>query len=355
MKVSENTKKPFFVKNSQKIEKKPYVSSKSVVKSKDVTAVAAPVTLEEYFKIQEKHAAKEANNEKEKICMAAKDELFPDFLTKLGLITKMIDDVTQFRIRLKRSRSRMNDKSGTSGKGSFDEKRRKKKTNDNVGLSVEATEAIWKMKKKSKLEEKLDWDPYTELSSYKKPIMMYKSKNNKLGSKLGYSSRRRSNDKSKVPACFGYQYFYAVDAMDDHGSPDIEVFQEYFSDLSDDKLALQLSDIIQDCSEPILSNQTFTCPEVRSDLSNWGSLKSEISDEFSIPKSCQEACLIDSDCAEDEMCCTNSCGGHTCYKSVFSGKTRKGSPNRKSRSVCQESDEIIKCLYNKIKKRVCAQ
>ena len=90
--------------------------------------------------------------------MAAKDELFPDFLTKLGLITKMIDDVTQFRIRLKRSRSRMNDKSGTSGKGSFDEKRRKKKTNDNVGLSVEATEAIWKMKKKSKLEEKLDWD-----------------------------------------------------------------------------------------------------------------------------------------------------------------------------------------------------
>ena len=97
------------------------------------------------------------------------------------------------------------------------------------------------------------------------------------------------------------------------------------------------------------------CPEVRSDLSNWGSLKSEISDEFSIQKSCQEACLIDSDCAEDEMCCTNSCGGHTCYKSVFSGKTRKGSPNRKSRSVCQESDEIIQCLYNKIKKRVCAQ
>ena len=46
--------------------------------------------------------------------------------------------------------------------------------------------------------------------------------------------------------------------MDDHGSPDIEVFQEYFSDLSDDKLALQLSDIIQDCSEPILSNQTFS-------------------------------------------------------------------------------------------------
>ena len=76
MKVSENTKKPFFVKNSQKIEKKPYVSSKSVVKSKDVTAVAAPVTLEEYFKIQEKHAAKEANNEVGFIYIVSETPLF---------------------------------------------------------------------------------------------------------------------------------------------------------------------------------------------------------------------------------------------------------------------------------------
>ena len=60
------------------------------------------------------------------------------------------------------------------------------------------------------------------------------------------------------PACYGYQYLYAVDAVDDHGSPDIEVFQEYFSDLSDDKLALQLSDIIHDCSEPILANTTYS-------------------------------------------------------------------------------------------------
>merc|ERR1711874_594826 len=68
-----------------------------------------PVTLEEYFKEQEKIAAKEPNNEKEKICMAARDEMFPNFLTKLGLITKMIDDVTNFRIRLKRSRSRVHE------------------------------------------------------------------------------------------------------------------------------------------------------------------------------------------------------------------------------------------------------
>ena len=58
------------------------------------------------------------------------------------------------------------------------------------------------------------------------------------------------------PICYGYQYLYAVDAIDDNGVPDIEVFQEYFSDLSDDKLALQLSDIIHDCSEPILAKNT---------------------------------------------------------------------------------------------------
>ena len=51
-----------------------------------------------------------------------------------------------------------------------------------------------------------------------------------------------------------------------------------------------------------------------------------------------------------ELCCTNSCGGHTCYRS-------KSGPNssKKSHSVCQDADNILKCVYDKIKKRVCAQ
>ena len=51
-----------------------------------------------------------------------------------------------------------------------------------------------------------------------------------------------------------------------------------------------------------------------------------------------------------ELCCTNSCGGHTCYRS-------KSGPNssQKSHSVCQDADNILKCVYDKIKKRVCAQ
>ena len=79
----------------------------------------------------------------------------------------------------------------------------------------------------------------------------------------------------------------------------------------------------------------------------WGS-EMDSMDEFSYPKSCQEACLIDSDCADGELCCTNSCGGHTCYRS-------KSGPNTssKSHSVCQDADNILKCVYDKIKKRVC--
>ena len=53
------------------------------------------------------------------------------------------------------------------------------------------------------------------------------------------------------PTCFGYEYFSAVDALDDNGFPDIEIFQEYFSDLSDDKLAVQLTDIVTNCMTPI--------------------------------------------------------------------------------------------------------
>ena len=62
---------------------------------------------------------------------------------------------------------------------------------DDVGLSVEATEAIWKMKKKGKLED-------MRLTTYKKPILLYKSKTNKLGGNVRYSTRRRSDDKDKL-------------------------------------------------------------------------------------------------------------------------------------------------------------
>lgn len=69
-------------------------------------------------------------------------------------------------------------------------------SNDDVGLSVEATEAIWKMKKKMK-EGKLE---DMKLTRYKKPILLQKSKTNKLGGKLAYSTigRRRSDDKDKL-------------------------------------------------------------------------------------------------------------------------------------------------------------
>ena len=41
-----------------------------------------------------------------------------------------------------------------------------------------------------------------------------------------------------------------MDALGDNGFPDVEIFQEYFSDLSDDKLAIQLTDIVTNCVEP---------------------------------------------------------------------------------------------------------
>merc|ERR1719232_2091582 len=102
----------------------------------------------------------------------------------------------------------------------------------------------------------------------KKPLKMWKGHKNNLGiNKKRYSTFRRNSGfkENKIPTCFGYEYFSAVDALDDNGVPDIEVFQEYFSDLSDDKLALQLSDITHDCSEPILANRSFSCPEISKD------------------------------------------------------------------------------------------
>ena len=101
--------------------------------------------------------------------MAAHKELFPNFLTKSGLITHMID---YFRIRLKQSRSRMNEEGGKDL--SWDSKTISRRTGssptDDVGLSVKATEAIRKLKKKAKLED-------AGLAAYKKPLSKRQTNN----------------------------------------------------------------------------------------------------------------------------------------------------------------------------------
>ena len=126
--------------------------------------------------------------------MAVRKEMFPDFLTKLGIITRMIDDVSDFRIRLKRSRSRMNSANeGFAGAGDKTISRRTgSPSTDDVGLSVEATEAIWKLKKKAKLED-------AGLAAYKKPLS--KRKTNKLGKakrKHRFTNRQKTQDKSEL-------------------------------------------------------------------------------------------------------------------------------------------------------------
>jgi hypothetical protein len=98
-----------------------------------------------------------------------------NFLTKLGLITDMIDDVTQFRIRMKRSRSRNNDNRKRSEDGD----------DDDVGMNVGATEAIWKLKKRAKHDDlKL-----ASKDKKKRPHSYYKLKGNSLAEK----KNRRNN------------------------------------------------------------------------------------------------------------------------------------------------------------------
>ena len=129
--------------------------------------------------------------------MAVRKEMFPDFLTKLGIITRMIDDVSDFRIRLKRSRSRMNSEANEAEAAGGDKTISRRtgspsSSTDDVGLSVEATEAIWKLKKKAKLED-------AGLAAYKKPLS--KRKTNKLGKakrKHRFTNRQKTQDKSEL-------------------------------------------------------------------------------------------------------------------------------------------------------------
>ena len=125
--------------------------------------------------------------------MAARKEMFPNFLTKLGLITRMIDDVNDFRIRLKRSRSRMNEEGEKDL--SWDSKAISRLTGSTS--PTDDVEAIWKLKKKAKLED-------AGLAVYKKPLS--KRKTNKLGKakrKHRFANRQKTQtDKTQVVSVF---------------------------------------------------------------------------------------------------------------------------------------------------------
>ena len=111
--------------------------------------------------------------------MSLKEDSPSNFLTKLGLITEMIEDVTQFRIRMKRSRSRIHDQEQNI------------KNPSDEGVAVEATEAIWKLKKKAKVHE-----DFKLASNNKKPIKLWKGYKNNLGpNKKRYTKYRKSDVK----------------------------------------------------------------------------------------------------------------------------------------------------------------
>ena len=117
--------------------------------------------------------------------MSLQEDSPSNFLTKLGLITEMIEDVTQFRIRMKRSRSRIHDQNEQTNI------KNPKNSKKDEGLAVEATEAIWKLKKKAKIHEDF------KLASNKKPIKLWKGYKNNLGSnkKQRYTKYRKSDIK----------------------------------------------------------------------------------------------------------------------------------------------------------------
>jgi len=176
---------------------------------------------------------------------------------------------------------------------------------------------------------------------------MWKGHKNNLGiNKKRYSTFRRNSGfkENKIPTCFGYEYFSAVDALDDNGFPDIEIFQEYFSDLSDDKLAVQLTDIVTNCMTPIKVENSSTCPDPKL-TPGW------LSDtrEDTVLSSCTENCFTDTDCGTNQICCSNECGGHVCLKTKSSNIEKV--PQQKS--LCHNADEIIKCFYENVKHKVC--
>lgn len=291
--------------------------------------------------------------ERQRICMSYAEDSMPDFLLKFGTVTKLIEDVSEFEMKLK------------AAEESFAPWRKRRLWKANRGLTGDKY-----------LDE---YSPFPSSSTYsgrlgsfrQRPVIKHNHLSEKRKRKKVKSER---SDAKYVHACYGYNYLSSMGALANDPSapssasgpkiPDLDLFRESLMDLGDMNLSDSLIQLADGCREKN-DRQDKVCPALYQKKPDSRSTPEDDASASLHGDNCPYSCLSHMDCAEREICCPTQCGGASCYNPSLRAKYRSAdgvsgaADKSKKRKKCDASrkcamaDGFVQCLYDGIGKRIC--
>jgi len=290
--------------------------------------------------------------ERQRICMSYAEDSMSDFLLKFGTVTKLIEDVSEFEMKLK------------AAEESFAPWRKRRLWKANRGLTGDKY-----------LDDHLFPSPTTysgRLGNFRqRPVIKHNHLSEKRKRKKVKSER---SDAKYVHACYGYNYLSSMGALANDPStpssgtkvPDLDLFRESLMDLGDMNLSDSLIQLADGCKEKN-NRQDKVCPALYQTKPESRSTPEDDASVSPHPDNCPYSCLSHNDCAEREICCPTQCGGASCYNPGLRAKYRSAdgvsvpgaadkSKKRKKFDAsrkCAMADGFVQCLYDGIGKRIC--
>merc|ERR1712038_1300596 len=318
--------------------------------------VGLPAKPQKRKKLKVTAYKKQDEEERKRICMSYKEDSMSDFLLKFGTVTKLIEDVSEFEMKLK------------AAEESFAPWRKRRLWKANRGLTGDKF-----------LDE---YSLFPSSSTYsgrmgsirQRPVIKHNHLSEKRKRKKVKSER---SDGKFVHACYGYNYLSSMGALANDPStpssgpkiPDLDLFREFLMDLGDMNLSDSLIQLADRCMEKN-NRQDKVCPALYQEKSD---SRSSAEDEASVSpvsslhaaNNCLYSCLTHMDCAEREICCPTQCGGASCYNPSIRAKYRSadgisGAPDKSKKRKkfdasrkCAMADGFLQCLYDGIGERIC--
>jgi len=280
------------------------------------------------MKIEEKFL----KDEKLQLCRSVEEDDVKNTLLKFGMVTHLYDEVTKFRKAMKSlqdsiPKSKKKNKSGSSHIAKAD----KEIIQQKGGPVVKLSQSNWVGRSLGMLPPLSAYHyGYDDGTNYVEGLKKRRKRDSYLRTMRGRKGTLKV-PVGQVPLCYGWKYLKALDALIDDEKVDTEFLDQSVSDMLDMKFSQGVTTIIEDCGLALSSTNSNVCPPVA---------ESDSGAERTCADQCQP--MVETECQFREICCKASCGGYRCLP-IKTAKSNK----------CQEADQFMQCVYQKIDTQLC--
>jgi len=289
---------------------------------------------------QEVTTEKFLKNERDQLCQSLEEDNVKNSLVKFGLITHLIEDVSQFKKSIKMLPAPAQKFGGKAGKSSEERRRTSGRTDKEIikqkgGTNVKLQQSNF-VGRSLKLLSPIRAFYGDERSNFIEELADRRRRD------TGMTRGRKGTLKiplGQVPKCYGWKYLKALDALIDDKTVDTDYLSQSMSDMLDMTFSSSVSSIFVECEEALVRSEEM-CPLVED---------SEEESSAKCPDKCQQygSSPQSPDCAYGEICCKAACGGFKCLKP--SGKNRSAKAEK-----CSVGDKFMQCVYQKVDSQICA-